>query len=183
MSKCHVDFPHGVFSDNWLFNRLTKAQTGPTSLENPAGDQHRFPMKKLAIYFLLVSITWNHSASAGEWIEGRVTHVRDVDTIEVNRLPIRLNGVDGPELNERGGRAGKTWMQKRVLRKPVKCELNGDKTHDRWVGVCYLASGEDIGAMAIAAGRARDCPKFSGGRYARFETSESRRLPVHGYCR
>ncbi len=29
-------------------------------------------------------------AQAGEWIEGGVTHVCDIDTIEVNSLPDRL---------------------------------------------------------------------------------------------
>ena len=120
---------------------------------------------------------------AGEWIEGRVTHVRDVDTIEVNDLPVRLNGVDGPELDERGGRAAKRWMQKQVLRKPVKCWLNGDKTYDRWVGTCYTALDEDIGALAIAAGHARDCPRYSGGKYTAFETEESLRQRQHPYCR
>lgn len=133
---------------------------------------------------LVVAITFSAlPASAGQWIEGRVTHVRDVDTIEVNNLPIRLNGVDGPELDERGGRAGKSWMQRLVLRKPVKCELTGVKTYDRWVGTCYTASGQDIGALAIGAGQARDCARYSGGKYRQFETPESRRLPQHGYCK
>ena len=123
------------------------------------------------------------TATAGQWLEGRVTHVRDVDTIEVRNVPVRLNGVDGPELDERGGRAAKRWMQKLVLHKQVKCWLNGDKTYDRWVGTCYTPSDEDIGALAIGAGQARDCPKFSGGKYKQFETPESRRLPQHGYCR
>lgn len=120
---------------------------------------------------------------AGEWIEGRVTHVRDIDTFEVASRPVRLNGVDGPELDERGGRAAKKWMQRLVLRKPVRCWLNGDRTYDRWVGTCYTKSEEDLGALAIAAGHARDCPRYSDGKYVKFETDESRRLPIHGYCR
>lgn len=55
----------------------------------------------LALIFLALP------SSAGQWVEGRVTHVRDVDTFEVNDLPIRLNGVDGPETDERGGKADK----------------------------------------------------------------------------
>jgi len=119
---------------------------------------------------------------AGQWIEGRVTHVRDVDTIEVNNLPIRLNGVDGPETDERGGKAAKVWMTKLVLRKPVRCWLNGDKTYDRWVGTCYLKD-QDIGALAIGAGQARDCARYSGGQYAKYETEASRKLPSHSYCK
>ena len=121
--------------------------------------------------------------NAGEWIEGRVTHVRDVDTIEVNNLPVRLNGVDGPETNERGGRAATIWMKKLVLRRSVRCWLNGEKTYDRWVGTCYIGDEQDIGALAIAAGQARDCPRFSGGKYTKFETQASRKLPSHSYCR
>lgn len=120
---------------------------------------------------------------AGEWIEGRVTHVRDVDTIEVNGLPVRLNGVDGPELDERGGRAGKRWMHKQFLNRPVRCWLTGVKTYDRWVGTCENSEGQDIGALAIESGLARDCPRYSGGKYTAIETAESRRLPLHGYCR
>lgn len=132
---------------------------------------------------LSISCGLASGAFAGEWIEGRVTHVRDVDTIEVNNLPIRLNGVDGPEMDERGGRAAKRWMQNLVLRKPVKCWLNGDKTYDRWVGTCYVTSGEDIGALAIAAGHARDCPRYSDGKYAEFETDESLTHEQHSYCK
>lgn len=131
---------------------------------------------------LLIAITAS-AADAGKWVEGRVTHVRDVDTIELSGLPIRLNGLDGPELDERNGRAAKRWMQKLVLRKQVRCWLNGDKTYDRWVGTCYLPGERDIGALAVSAGLARDCRRFSGGKYARFETPEARALPQHGYCR
>ena len=52
--------------------------------------------------------------------------------------------------------------------------LTGDKTHDRWVGTCYTSSDEDIGVLAIQAGQARDCPRYSGGKYRQFETQESR---------
>ncbi|WP_234999568.1 thermonuclease family protein [Roseovarius albus] len=127
-------------------------------------------------------IAFSQSVCAGEWIEGRVTHVRDVDTIEVNNLPVRLNGVDGPEPNQQGGRAAKQWMTKQVLRKPVRCELTGAKTYDRWVGTCYL-DGEDLGAMAIAAGQARDCKRYSKGKYKKFETQQSLALPQASYCR
>lgn len=130
--------------------------------------------------FLIVSGT---TCEAGEWIEGRVTHVRDGDTIEVNNRPIRLNGIDAPELDERGGRRAKSWLTKALLRKPVRCWLNGDKTYDRWVGICYTKAEQDIGGMVIAAGYARDCPRYSGGRYAQFETARSRSLPIHGYCK
>lgn len=120
---------------------------------------------------------------AGERISGVVTHVRDVDTIEVDGLPIRLDGVDGPELKEEGGRDAKQWMVRTVQRQPVTCHLTGKKTYDRWVATCFNRAGQDIGALAIAAGHARDCPRYSRGRYRQFETSDSQSLPQHAYCR
>lgn len=123
------------------------------------------------------------SATADQWINGRVTHVRDIDTIEVQGVPIRLNGIDGPELRTKVGRAGKVWMQDLALRKAVECSVTGAKTYDRWVGTCYLMSGQDIAALAVAAGLARDCPRYSRGKYKRHETSASRALPQSTYCR
>lgn len=122
-------------------------------------------------------------AYAAERISGVVTHVRDIDTIEVDGLPIRLDGVDGPELNEKGGREAKRWMTRNYLRQRVTCELTGKKTYDRWAGTCFDRDGQDLGALAISAGHARDCPRFSGGRYSKVETAASRRQPQHSYCK
>ena len=96
-------------------------------------------------------------------LTGTVTHVRDGDTIEVGKIPIRLNGVSAPELDEPLGNASKQFMLNLVDGKSVRCELTGSKTYDRLVGTCYL-DDEDIGAAVISAGLGLDCPKFSGGR-------------------
>lgn len=134
--------------------------------------------------FAVVALCVLGSASiADKWIEGRVTHVRDIDTIEVNGLAVRFDGIDGPELQTPVGRAGHRWLRDLVLRKPVTCSLTGVQTYDRWVGTCYLKSGEDIGALAISAGLARDCPRYSRGKYRQFETDQSRSLPRSSYCR
>jgi hypothetical protein len=50
----------------------------------------------------------------------------------------------------------------------LRYELNGERTHDRCVGVCYL-EGVDISAEMVRLGVARDCPRFSGGRYRMIE--------------
>ena len=132
----------------------------------------------LALSFLSFS-----PALAERTIEGRVTVVRDVDTIVVAGTPVRLNGVDGPETSNRAGREARAFMERLVHGHTVACVLNGDRTYDRWVGVCYL-DGQDIGAVAIANGHALDCRRFSGGRYAHLETPASRaRLARAGYCR
>jgi endonuclease YncB( thermonuclease family) len=116
-------------------------------------------------------------------LTGTVTHVRDGDTIEVGKIPIRLNGVSAPELDEPLGQQSKQFMRDLVDGKAVRCELNGKKTYDRFVGVCYL-DGKDIGVSVIEAGLALDCPKFSGGRYKAVETVAAREaIKLPGYCR
>ncbi len=92
-------------------------------------------------------------------------------------MAVRLNGVAAPELNEPVGQASKKFMFELVTGKAVRCELNGERTYDRVVGVCYL-NDQDIGASIIAAGLARDCPRFSGGRNDAFNTAASKRLPL-----
>ena len=130
----------------------------------------------------LLSLLLSGPALADRAIEGRVTVVRDVDTIVVAGTPVRLNGVDGPETSTRIGREARMFMTRLVRGKTVTCQLNGERTYDRWVGVCYL-DGQDIGAVAVANGHALDCRRYSGGRYRDLETPAARsRIRRAGYC-
>ena len=116
-------------------------------------------------------------------LNGMVTKVRDGDTIEVGRIPIRLNGVSAPEMNEPLGPQSKAFMTDLVMGKRLRCELNGEKTHDRFVGICYL-SDQDIGAKVIANGLALDCPQYSGGRYAEYEVQgAAAKIKLPEYCK
>lgn len=109
-------------------------------------------------------------------------HVRDADTIVVDGTPVRLNGVDAPELKTSAGKDARRWVVNYLRGKSITCELNGERTYDRWVGVCF-ADGEDIGAAVIAAGHALDCRRYSGGRYRNLETPAARsRIKRAGYC-
>nr|WP_253286249.1 thermonuclease family protein [Ruegeria sp. HKCCD7319] len=115
--------------------------------------------------------------------------IRDVDTIVVSGVPIRLNGVDGPELGTSSGRDARRWMVNHLRGRSVACFLTGAKSYDRHVGTCYVQDGiterwVDIGASAISAGHALDCGRYSGGKYADLETPAARsRIKRAGYCR
>jgi endonuclease YncB( thermonuclease family) len=119
-------------------------------------------------------------------IEGRVTVVRDVDTIVVAGTPVRLNGVDGPETSNRAGREARAFMDRLVRGRTVACVLNGDRTYDRWVGTCFIdvdGAQVDVGAIVIANGHALDCRRYSGGRYRSLEPAGARsRLRQANYC-
>ena len=86
-------------------------------------------------------------------------------------------------MNEPLGPQSKAFMVDLVLNKSVRCELNGERTHDRFVGICYL-DGQDIGEAVIKAGLALDCPRYSSGRYKFVESKAARtRITLPSYCR
>ena len=133
--------------------------------------------------FFAVAISSSAVAAEPTVLTGTVTHVRDGDTIEVGKIPIRLNGVSAPELKEPLGPQSKEFMRDLVDGKSVHCELTGAKTYDRLVGTCYLGD-LDIGVAVIAAGLALDCPRYSGGRYSEFEVASAQvAIKLPGYCR
>jgi micrococcal nuclease len=120
-------------------------------------------MKHLTIIVALLGVLATPCiATEPTVLTGTVTHVRDGDTIEVGKVPIRLNGVSAPELKEPLGKASKKFMRDLVLGKPVRCELNGKKTYDRLVGTCSLGD-IDIGVAVIEAGLALYCPDTQVG--------------------
>lgn len=107
----------------------------------------------------------------------------DGDTIRIDgRTKVRLSGVAAPERNEEGGATATTFMRQLINGKTLRCELDGERTYDRLVGICYLQD-KDIGKAIIEKGLARDCPRYSHGRYATSERPEATSLPLPGYCR
>jgi endonuclease YncB( thermonuclease family) len=74
-------------------------------------------------------------------------------------------------------------MQELVEGWTIVCALISERTRGRRVGTCMVVvDGRDIGGEVIEAGPARDCPRFSRGRYAELEPKAARWLPLPGYC-
>jgi len=95
----------------------------------------------------------------------------DVDSFYVGGVEVRLNGVDGPEAtgNERpAGLEAASYLEKLIGSKPLVCISNGEKTHGRAVVSCTL-DGRDLGETIIKAGYARECLRYSLGRYTAAE--------------
>jgi endonuclease YncB( thermonuclease family) len=64
----------------------------------------------------------------------------------------------------------------------VVCSLFGERTRGRQAGTC-MVDGHDIRAELIEAGLARDCPRYSHGRYAALEPEVTHRLSLPDYCK
>lgn len=99
-----------------------------------------------------------------------IARVVDGDGISVGDIPdIRLQGVAAPENNgakrEPGGPESTANLRAFVEGKSVVCKPDGTRTRGRPVAVCFLGE-KDIGLHQVETGHARDCPRFSGRRYA-----------------
>jgi micrococcal nuclease len=118
-------------------------------------------------------------AAAPRVIQG-VPRVLDGDTIVVSGLHVRLNGLDAEEVSnppEPHGAAAQAGMQSIVgIGAPVRCVLNGDRSHERYIGTCFNMRGQDIAAELIRLGLALDCARYSGGRYRFLEPAGARLL-------
>ncbi|WP_273524962.1 thermonuclease family protein [Rhodosalinus sediminis] len=134
---------------------------------------------------LVAALVLGGATAEARQIDG-TAYVRDADTIVVAGTPVRLNGIDAPETSTRYGRAAKAFMARLLRGEQVVCDLNGERTYDRWVGTCYISvDGQwtDVGAIVVANGHALDCRRYSGGRYRSLEPAGARsRLPQAGYC-
>jgi hypothetical protein len=70
----------------------------------------------------------------------RRTHERRFTRLRkfvVGSMPIRLKGLAAPERDEPGGDTATDAMIELVSGRTLRCELNGERTHDRCVGACY----------------------------------------------
>ncbi len=90
--------------------------------------------------------------------------VWDGDGIRFGDVEVRLQGIAAPELSEALGHESYVALREIAEGKKVLCKLDGTVANRRPVGVCFV-EGADIGEMQVLAGMARDCARFSKGRY------------------
>lgn len=98
--------------------------------------------------------------------------VVDGDGLQFGELEVRLQGIAAPEdranAREPGG-VESTANLRSLVGDNVECFLDGTQTRGRPVGVCYGRGGRDLGLKQVESGHARDCPRYSNGRYAKAE--------------
>ena len=85
-------------------------------------------------------------------LTGRVSHVRDGDTILVGVTPIRFRDLDCAELGTADGERAKVRMKALVGGNTVTCELTGRKSYDRMIGECDLSDGRNLSEVMIQEG-------------------------------
>ena len=104
-------------------------------------------MNHILNFFIVLFLLSSNSISQTSIIEGKITHVRDGDTLEIENIPIRLAALDCPENNTPAGRYA-TKIAKQFEGSQASCELTGAKSYGRFVGECSI-NGEDYGEMLV----------------------------------
>ena len=102
--------------------------------------------------------------------------VIDGDTIVINKITIRLFGIDAPELDQPYGQKAKWALLNLCKGQVVHAVFDGSLSHDRTVAICYLPDGRDLSAEMVKRGMALDWPKYSGGKYRQFEDPGMRKV-------
>jgi micrococcal nuclease len=119
----------------------------------------------------------------GRVISGPIEHVRDADVIRVGRIPIRLQGIVAPDLTEPNGIDASVIVSllSGSMMGPAICYLTGKRARGRCVARCVITV--DLAKAMVSLGLARDCPAYSGGRYADAESSALAMLPSGSIAR
>lgn len=109
--------------------------------------------------------------------------VTDGDTIRLEGVRIRLQGIDAPEIATAEGRAARRHLAGVIGAGDVTCTDTGERSYDRVVAVCRTEAGEDLAERMVADGWAVDLPRFSGGRYEPAE-QQAREMGrgMHGFA-
>lgn len=105
------------------------------------------------------------AAGAAETLEGRPILI-DGDSIVVAGKPIRLWGIDAPEMNTRAGYLAKRYLRTIIEERPVRCIDEGMRARSEIMAKCYIGD-VDLGEIMVLSGHARDWPQYSKGYYSR----------------
>ncbi|WP_082400891.1 thermonuclease family protein [Gemmobacter sp. LW-1] len=101
--------------------------------------------------------------------------VVDGDTIVIDRVNIRLAGIDAPELDHPFGQQAKRALIALCRGQVVTAITDGSSSYERVVATCTLEDGRDLSAEMVKCGLALDWGKFSGGKYRHLEAEGLRK--------
>jgi endonuclease YncB( thermonuclease family) len=104
-----------------------------------------------------------------EEFDGVVRRVSDGDTLLLAGMttPIRLWGVDAPELGELSGFRSADYLESLVSGRRLACKEMDIDRYQRVVARCFIVdTGEEVNALMIEEGAAAEYVHYTGGYYA-----------------
>jgi len=90
----------------------------------------------------------------------------DGDSLVVAGKPVRLWGIDAPEMDTREGYLAKRYLRTIIEDRSVRCVDQGGRTSGEMMAKCFI--GEvDLGEVMILSGHAQEWHQYSQGYYSR----------------
>jgi endonuclease YncB( thermonuclease family) len=102
-------------------------------------------------------------------------YVVDGDSIIIDKVMIRLSGIDAPELDQPYGQNARRTLMRLCQGQIIQATIDDRDHYDRTVATCHLPDGRDLSAEMVKCGMALDWPKFSEGRYRALEPAGIRK--------
>lgn len=132
-------------------------------------------MRNVFLALLTLAIILAPRIVASADIAGRAS-VIDGDTIDIQGIRIRFDGIDAPESSQKclnsasePYRCGKVSSEALDMflaqSRPISCKKTG-RDRNRIVAICHRADGTDVNRWLVRNGYALDWPKYSKGRYS-----------------
>lgn len=118
--------------------------------------------------WVIVALSCMVASAAGlraETLEGKPVLI-DGDSIVVAGKPIRLWGIDAPEMDTREGYLAKRYLRTVIEDQPVRCVDEGMRSTVEIMAKCFIGA-VDLGEIMILSGHAREWHQYSQGYYSR----------------
>ncbi len=112
-----------------------------------------------ALAWLLLSVGSGLVHAQAQTWRATVVHVTDGDTVyvrspqEEHAVPVRLQGIDAPEICQAGGEAAREALQALVGQQLVTLVGSGQDSYGRELALLYW-QGQDVGRWMVAQGHA-----------------------------
>lgn len=100
-----------------------------------------------------------------ETLEGKPVLI-DGDSIVVAGKPIRLWGIDAPEMDTREGYLAKRYLRTVVEDQAVRCIDQGMRSTGEIMAKCFIGQ-VDLGEIMVLSGHAAEWIQYSQGFYSR----------------
>ena len=116
-----------------------------------------------------------------EEFDGDVRRVVDGDTLHLHGVaaPVRLWGVDAPELGAPRGFKSADFLQSLVEGRRLACKQMDIDRYQRIVARCLIAeTGEEVNALMIEQGGAAEYIEYTGGYYMWRRIARPRKAPM-----
>ena len=143
--------------------------------ENPTGNEsHRESDRKRLEETTSQKSDCSPSEPLFQYTKGRAC-ILDGDSIVINKVEIRLFGIDAPELDHPYGQKAKWALVSLCKGKSRYAAIHHYDAYGRAVAACILPDGRDLSEEMVKLGLAIDWPKYSGGIYRQMEVPDARR--------